>query len=932
MRNYIILSLLIIVLFISSVHANNETIVYLKWHQQISLIESDVGIVRTGQADLDALLVQYGIEKLKFLVRKPMTPDPVGLNRVIKLDIPPNRNPQAVIDALEQLRGCEYAVEAPVRYTDDSKYDEVVRGVDSVPNDPFYPDQYMFPLMNAPAAWNLTQGQPSVVIAIVDNGTDWEHPDLDGNIWENSGEVPNNNQDDDDNGFIDDIRGWDFQDDDNNPAPLNDDYHGTHTAGLAAAEMDNYTGVVGMAPGCKIMVVRAGEGSSIYDGIDGILYAAQSGADVISLSWGGPTSNPLEQDIISSTIAQGIVIVAAAGNEGSNQEHYPAAYDGVVAVANTNSNDVLYSESNYGDWISVCAPGVYCLSTVPDSYGAATGTSMSTPLVAGVAALIKSYHPDWDAERIRSQILFTADDIDTKNPSKSGLLGSGRVNAYRAVAEDAPGIQLVAMDITETSGDFDGKLDPGETAVAVVTLKNEGETAHDVEVTLSSNDNDLLQVTSGVWTIPTFTSGVTINNASDPFEISIPQNATTNSEVELLLSFEAGNFYSAEITTSIWIAPAFGDHDVGNVIFTVTEFGAFGYYDKYLNVSRGSGFRYPPTESNALYHGSLVIGTSEDHVSDCAYGEDDWPYQYDFTTLPDGELQFSSSAVVDQMAEASYNDSESASSIGVEVHQTSYAWSDSPDDDYVILSFEVTNTTVATLENLYVGLFMDWDVQVYSVNEADWDAARALGYVYNGQQLPPNPNYYGTSMISPEPVSYRVVSQYVDLLDAEKYQYMSGGFVQTSSSGPNDQATLLSAGPYSIQAGSTVEVVFAVLGGDDLADLQANADAAEAKWSQINTQNPAFSPEPSGKFKITGVYPRPSNDTVRLSFYLPAPGEVQLDAIDLLGRTIPLQRLNYHTAGEKILSISQWSGASGIYFVRATSPFGIAVTKILWLK
>ncbi|MBU1880873.1 S8 family serine peptidase, partial [bacterium] len=706
-----LLSLFGLFLVAASAQANTPSVIYLKWQSQLD-ISPTADAVATSNAELDGLLINHGVEKVTRLVIDQPLSDPYGLNRVLRLHFPTGRDLGAIAEELRQLPGCEYAVLPPQRHTADTKYEEIVRGVDGVPNDPFYPEQYMFPLMRAPSAWNLTEGQPSIVIAIVDNGTDWEHPDLYANIWENPGEIPNNNVDDDENGFIDDIRGWDFHHDDNDPMPLVSDYHGTHTAGLAGAMMNNSTGVVGMAPGCKIMPIQAGEESSIYTGIEGILYASQNNADVISLSWGGAGSNPMEQDIVSSAIAQGAVIVAAAGNSGLNEAHYPAAYVGVIAVANSDNNDQLYSESNYGEWVSVCAPGVFCLSLVPNGYGAATGTSMSTPLVAGVAGLVKSYHPTWDADRIRSQILFTADDIDAKNPSKAGLLGSGRVNAFRAVSEQAPGLQLVSLEISETSGDMDGKLEPGESADFIVTLKNEGETSQNVQVTLSSNNSDL-QVTEADWTIPTFSSGVSISNASAPFEVYVQPDALNNSEVELTLSIEAGGFYSAEILTSIWISPAFGDHDVGNVIFTVTEFGAFGYYDKYRQISRGSGFKYPPTQSNALYHGSLMIGDATTRVSDNAYGSDVWPYSYDFTTLEDGELQFSSSAEVDQLGAAAFDDSEVpiGQQVGVVVTQTSYAWADTPNDDYVIVQFNVTNTDVNPKEDLYVGLYMDWDVQ-----------------------------------------------------------------------------------------------------------------------------------------------------------------------------------------------------------------------------
>lgn len=923
----------------NSTVSGSRPVIYLKWYEALSPRLVGNGW-KTGASDLDRALQMFSLQKISPAVQTKLPSDPFGLKRVLRLELARSADIEPLLNVLRELPGTEYAEPQPKRNFNGSSGKDSERRVANVPTDPLYPDQYFYPLMQAPSAWDLTRGDPSVVVAVVDNGCDIEHPDLNANIWINSGEIPDNGLDDDDNGFIDDVNGWDFQDGDNDPNPASgaQDAHGTHTSGLVAALMNNGRGVVGMASSCTLMPVRAGEGGSIYYGIEGILYAAHNGADVISLSWGGPGSSSYEQDVISDAQLQGCLIIAAAGNEHSSEPHYPAGYDGVMAVANTSPNDVLFEQSNYGTWIDVCAPGVSILSLMPDGYGLSTGTSMSTPLVAGVAALIKSLHPDWDADHIFSQILYTTDDITAKNPSYVGMIGTGRVNAYRAVAETAPGLQIVDLSFSETSGDFDGRLDPGESANVILSLLNNGSSTSDVQVTLSSSDA-AVQINQGYWTFPTFNGGETLSNTTQPFQIYIQPWAQENDQVELNFSVQSENYYTAVLSQSIWIAPTFADQDTGNVILTMTDFGAFGYYNYMHDEYNGSGFRYPAEGSNALYLGSLMAGISADQVSDCAYGGDYPNYRFDWQVTDTGELMITPGTAADQEGVAVYQDSRAplANQVGLEVTQHSYAWANPPYDDFVLLSFTLQNISGSPLENLYVGFYTDWDLIDYDDNEANWDADNALGYVYNDQPLAPNTRYYGTCLLSDTPASYRVINDQVipyqsSITDAQKYQFMSEGFVQTSSSGPADQATLLSAGPFSLSIGDSVDVAFAILGGENLSDLQANAAAALEKWNAIQVYS-AGSPEPtSPSFAIVSVFPRPANDALRLRFFLPGPGNVILTLIDPLGRTLPVSNAWYPQAGSYDISLNRWTGASGIYFIRGESPYGTAVEKILWLK
>ncbi len=302
-------------------------------------------------------------------------------------------------------------------------------------------------------AWELTTGSPGVIVSVLDSGADLDHPDLATNIWTNTGEIPGNGIDDDQNGFIDDVHGWDFSDNDNNPD--DPDGHGSHTAGTIAAATHNGTGVAGVAggfggAGVQIMPLKIFE--EAFDDIiaEAFVYAADNGAVVSSNSWGGGDTSPVIENAIDYFIAnagsgggpvQGGVVVFAAGNDGTSSQSvgYPATYPPVIAVAASDHTDRLPDWSNYGNWIDITAPGVSIISTVNNGgYDSYDGTSMAAPHVAGVLALVASYAPGLSAAALRSAIEQSADNIDALNGNRVGQLGSGRLNAYNALVATVP--------------------------------------------------------------------------------------------------------------------------------------------------------------------------------------------------------------------------------------------------------------------------------------------------------------------------------------------------------------------------------------------------------------------------------------------------------------------------------------------------------------
>jgi subtilisin family serine protease len=322
-----------------------------------------------------------------------------------------------------------------------------------VPNDPFlassgtwgqpYADLWGLHKVGAPAGWDTAIGSGAVV-GVVDTGVDRTHPDLAANIWTNPGEIPGNGVDDDGNGFVDDVNGWDFADDDNNPD--DDHFHGTHCAGTVAAVGNNGSGVVGLAWGARIMAVRGlgTNGGGTSDRLAAaVVYAAENGADVISNSWGGFGISQVMVDAMATARGLGAVVVAAAGNDAGPVDGFePADIPGVIAVGASNYQDQIAPFSNFGDALTVAAPGVDVLSTrahnlyhdsdIGGGYLRASGTSMATPHVSALVALLLSAQPGLSVDEVRWHL-----EVNAHQPGIAGwegqpwnpYFGWGRIDA-----------------------------------------------------------------------------------------------------------------------------------------------------------------------------------------------------------------------------------------------------------------------------------------------------------------------------------------------------------------------------------------------------------------------------------------------------------------------------------------------------------------------
>lgn len=318
------------------------------------------------------------------------------------------------------------------------------------PNDLDSIQQYSLKKINASKAWDISKGNSKVVIAIVDNAVCITHNDLKDNIWTNSKEIPNNGKDDDENGYVDDVNGFDVANHDNNPNPPaglslgNPFNHGTHVAGIASATTNNGIGVASIGYSCKIMPIKcslsdsSGETLSATD--EGIAYAIGAGANIINMSFGSAVESSTQLNLLQSAASKGIILIAAAGNDDSNVPSFPASDLNVISVGATEATDTKADYSSYGVTVDVMAPGSSIRSTVAstnDSYASYSGTSMASPLTAGLCGLMLSANPNLTRSQIESYLENGCEKVNNSNILYTGQLGSGRINAYNSMLQVA---------------------------------------------------------------------------------------------------------------------------------------------------------------------------------------------------------------------------------------------------------------------------------------------------------------------------------------------------------------------------------------------------------------------------------------------------------------------------------------------------------------
>ena len=502
----------------------------------INISEQD-GICLTGIQSIDNLNRQWRVSKIKKVILDP-NPDEIaqrmGLDMLYHFTFPKVTNVEKIMAVYEANPNVKYACP------------NAIYQIERTPNDPRFAEQWHLPNIGCPDAWEATTGDSTVVTAIVDMGVDYTHEDAQNNLWINPEEDINHNgrfdpspapdgdyndTDDDNNGYIDDVIGYDFLFGDGDPMPTTPaDDHGMHCFGIANAVTDNNTGVASVGWNVHGMALKCGDNSGIYlyPAIGAIYYAADNGAWVISMSWGSYRGqNEAESTSLAYAWERGLVECGAAGNDNVQTLHYPSSYSWVVSVAASNPGDMKADFSNYGTIIDVCAPGTSILSTTTgNNYVRYDGTSMACPCAAGVVALMKSAFPAMTNAECTTRLFESCDSMPDPLYNQ-GLLGHGRVNVAKAILQSIrSNLRITNFRINDQTGNNNGVAEPGESVALIITLANElgWQNATNVSAQIT-NDDPEIEVIKGNATFPSIPAGGSGCCSADSFIFQVNANS-----------------------------------------------------------------------------------------------------------------------------------------------------------------------------------------------------------------------------------------------------------------------------------------------------------------------------------------------------------------------------------------------------------------------
>ncbi|GIV27373.1 MAG: hypothetical protein KatS3mg027_1187 [Bacteroidia bacterium] len=779
------------------------------------------------------------------------------------------------------------------------------------PNDPDVSFQYALTNIQAYNAWNVHQGDTNTVIGITDTGIELTHSDLQGNVKKNYND-PIDGIDNDGDGYVDNFQGWDLGTNDNDPT-WQGNAHGIHVTGIAAASTDNSTGMAGVGFKCRYLPVKiADAGGNLVASYEGIKYAAEHGCKVINCSWGSTAGGQYGQDIINyATFNHDALVVAACGNNGVDQEFFPAAYDNVLAVASTDNNDVKSNFSNYGYYVDICAPGSNIYSTWNgNTYIFSSGTSMASPCVAGGAALVRSYFPSYNALQTLYRLKQTADNIYglSGNASYQNKLGTGRLNLYRALTD--PNLPYVVYQNISVTDKNDELFLNGDTLRISGEFKNFLANASNLTATLTCL-SPTVQVTplTNTFTIGSLNTLASVNHSLSPFMFKVNFNFAPNTPITFKIVISDGSnswtqfFYVYMNATYINIT-------VNDVFSTGTSNGRIGYNS--TNQTQGLGFTY--NGNNLLYEAGLMFGVSTTSVSNCVRNASGG-YDNEFTTISPIVKIPASSALSDMDTYAKYNDAASSTPMSVEIEQRTFAWSTIPNTKFIIWEYTFKNNQSTTLNNFYAGIFADFDIDASSFadNKCAYDASTKMGYTY---RTTGTPMFAGIKLLthSVNPVFYGIdningggggVNLYDGYDKSEKYITLSTQRLNAGQGATgNDVIEVMSAGPLTINPGQTVKLAFALIAGDSLQDLINSANQAQIMYDNLPLVVKNF-----GDKDHYFIYPNPAKDWV----YITSNDNLLkfIEVIDISGKTIYKNNFS-----ENLFALSTQNWSKGIYFIK----------------
>lgn len=978
----------------------NRLIIKYESDQKLQQIRSKAGtdpqhavqriLNRNGARTTEPLLSN----RLQQSIRQRNIPSADGVLRIQEVFFSRNINPVQLAGKISSMPGVEYA---------EPRY---FRQMSLEPNDPQL-ERKIMETHNFFDAWDISQGSRDIVIAINDGGVGYTHNDLDDNLWINQDEVPPTlrpqvDQDDDgtitstevreylrendgdynddgvinledavhedspfmtgadsdNNGFSDDLFGWDFwssggaddPDVDNNPIHDGSD-HGTHVAGIAAAETNNSTAIAGTSFNTTYMAVKTGgiaddpgtpddESRVIGFGFEGILYAAVNGADIINCSWGGGSSSQAEIEVIDLATELGALVVSAAGNAGIDQINYPAGYNKVLSVGSIEQNGSKAFYSNYGYNLDVLATGNDIRSTSFDNeLDVKTGTSMAAPVVSGLAALVKDVNPDWRPERIAMQIRTTSTLIyDNNSNSFDHKLGHGSVNAFDAVDTNKPGLKILSHQFVSADGD---KLLAGEPGSVQIILTNYGRSTSGLELQLESLNEGGIDLGSPSLQLGSISTGDTVEVS---FDLTITEEFDLRETPIFRLNFLDPNQSYEDFNIIQYEELLYDIMAANNIITSFASDGTVGFTDPFT-ASGGVGFipRTPDGSGgydegeNILFEGGLMIeidGEMYDAVREEESLSRDFIPQQGFIVTPADNGSTGSGNFV--------TDADTARWAVIDLQ--TYAFDDPGIRNVVFVEYIIRNPSeFVVMEDVYAGLFNDWDIGNASNNNTSFSEADSILYLSDATSGSTQP-VAAVSHLGPissafaidNPVEGRsdslIFGIYDGFTDNEKRTSLKAGTERTELQN-TDASAVVASGPYTIDPGAEVTVGFVYAFGDDVGQLRDQISEARSRnLFAVSPTGRAVPDEIPEQTELFQNYPNPFRSSTQLRIDLDQSTAITLTVFDVLGRKVRVLADEEFEAGSHFIRFNAGQLSSGTYFLRMETDYGVESIPMTLIK
>lgn len=781
------------------------------------------------------------------------------------------------------------------------------------PNDPDVTNQYYLNLVNAYTAWDIQKGDTNVVIGITDTGWDPSHPDLINNIKKNYDD-PINGFDDDNDGYTDNFLGWDLGMNDND-ALYESTSHGVHVSGLAAATTNNGTGIASIGFKTKFLPVKISTAAGVLThAYQGIVYAADQGCQIINCSWGSYAKGKFQQDVIKYAQQKGCLIVAALGNNSTETKFYPACYDGVLTVAATDQNDSKKNNSNFGYHTDICAPGEAIYSTVGfGTYANNGGTSMASPQVAAAAALVKAQFPSLTNAQIIARLKATADDISPQNTGYDDKLGGGRLNVYTALT--AVNLEYIELDTVSITDNNNNTFIIGDTLSIVADVANYLNPLTGVVATLTTTSPNI-NIISGSFNYQNFTTNQVKSNSSLPFKVEVI-GGLINDVVTFKLTISNGS-YSTNCYFDVTINPDFINVQENLISTTITSKSKIGYNDN-LNTT-GIGFQYKGEQ--LLHEAGFMIGDGQFRVANQVRGDGFLSADFESWVNVKNNPPYKSDLDLDGL----FSDFYHHHPMELMIRHNTYVYQNAPNDKFIILTYNVENTSNQTYSNVAAGIFADWDAINSYTNICQQDAALNLAYTKSINDS----MYVGIKLLSSQQFNHYAIDNStggmggVDIADgyteSEKYQTLTTNRATAGGSIGGDVVQVVSGKGVTLAPAQEELFAFALLVGDSLLDLKNGAIAAQTAYN-----NDALMVDNIDLDMPVSLYPNPSKGNV----YIEAENNIHsVKILNMYGQVIIYKNNIYRKKTQFDLRDYQ----SGVYFFIVNSGQNQTSHKLIITK